>query len=49
MAHFMLTTKETLIKELVRLFRDNMWKLYRLPESVISDWEPQFAAELLWS
>ena len=37
MAHFVLTTKETLVKELVRLFRDNMWKLYRLPESVISD------------
>ena len=23
-----------------------MWKLHKLPESVISDWGPQFAAEL---
>jgi len=31
---------------LVRLFRDNIWKLHGLPESVISDRSPQFAAEL---
>jgi len=24
-----------------------MWKLYRLPESIILDREPQFAAELM--
>jgi len=29
----------------VRLFRDNIWKLHRLPESVVSDRGPQFAAE----
>jgi len=32
---------------LARLFRDNMWKLYRLPESIISDRGPQFAAGLI--
>jgi len=31
---------------LARLFRDNVWKLHRLPESVILDKEPQFAAGL---
>ena len=31
---------------LVRLFRDNIWKLHGLPESVVSDRGPQFAAEL---
>jgi len=36
----------TLAKRLARLFRDNMWKLYRLPESVILDRGPQFAVEL---
>ena len=30
----------------MRLFRDNIWKLHRLPESVVSDRRPQFAAEL---
>jgi len=34
------------VEELARLFRDNMWKLYRLPESVISDRKLQFVAEL---
>ena len=33
-------------EELARLFRDNVWKLHRLPESVISDKGPQFAAGL---
>ena len=46
MAHFVATTKRTLAEGLARLFRDNIWKLHRLLESVISNKEPQFAAEL---
>jgi len=46
MAHFMATTEETSAESLARLFRDNLWKLYRLPESIISDREPYFVAEL---
>ena len=30
---------------LARLFRDNVWKLHGLPESVVSDRGPQFVAE----
>ena len=40
--HFVATTEG-----LARLFRDNMWKLHRLPESVISNKGPQFAVELM--
>ena len=47
MTHFVATTKGTLAKGLARLFRNNIWKLYGLPESVVSDREPQFAAELM--
>jgi len=32
---------------LARLFRDNVWKLHRLLESIISDRGPQFAAGLM--
>ena len=46
MTHFVATTERTLAEGLARLFRDNIWKLHRLPESVISDRGPQFAAEL---
>jgi len=45
-AYFVTTTEGTLAEGLIKLFRDNVWKLYRLPESVISDREPQFVAEL---
>ena len=29
------------------MFRDNVWKLHRLPESVVLNRGPQFAAELI--
>ena len=45
-AHFVATTEGTLAEGLARLFRDNMWKLHGLLESVISDREPQFMVEL---
>ena len=45
-AHFVATIEGTTTEGLTRLFRDNMWKLYKLPESVISNRGPQFAAEL---
>jgi len=38
--HFMATTEGTLAEELARLFRDNMWKLHRLPESIMLDKGP---------
>ena len=44
--HFVVTTEETSAEELVWLFRDNVWKLHRLPESVVSDKKPQFAVDL---
>jgi len=46
MTHFVATTEETLVKGLARLFRDNVWKLHGLLESVVLDRGPQFAAEL---
>ena len=46
MTHFVATTEGTLAEGLARLFGDNIWKLHRLPESVVSDRGPQFAAEL---
>ena len=46
MTHFVATTEETSTEELVRLFRDNVWKLHGLLESIMSDRGPQFVAEL---
>ena len=47
MAHFVPTTEKTTAEGLARLFRDNVWRLHRLPESIISDRGPQFAAGLM--
>ena len=44
--HFVATTERISVEELAKLFKDNMWKLHRLPESVVSDREPQFAKNL---
>jgi len=42
--HFVATMEETTAERLVRLFRDNVWRLYGLPESVVLDrgllWQP---------
>ena len=46
MAHFVAITEGTLAEGLVRLFRNNVWKLHGLLESIILDREPQFVVEL---
>jgi len=45
--HFVATTEGTSVKGLMRLFRNNMWKLHELPESIVLDRGPQFAAEIM--
>jgi len=47
MAHFIPTTEKTSAKGLAQLFRDNIWKLHGLPDSMISDRGPQFAAGIM--
>jgi len=46
MTYFVATTERTTVEGLARLFRDNVWRLYSLPGSVVLDREPQFATEL---
>jgi len=45
--YFISTIEKTLAEGLVQLFRDNVWKLHGLPESIILDWGPQFAAGIM--
>jgi len=45
--YFIPTTEKTSAEGLVQLFRDNVWKLHSLPESIISDRGPQFVAGLM--
>ena len=47
MTYFVAMTEEIIVEGLARLFRDNVWKLYRLLESVISDRGLQFVVELM--
>ena len=47
MSHFVVTTEKTTAEGLARIFRDNMWKLHGLLESVISDRGLQFAAGMM--
>ena len=45
--NFVTTIKEISVKKLVKLFRNYVWKLHRLLESIISDKGLQFAVELM--
>jgi len=47
MAYFILIMEKTSAKGLAKLFRDHVWKLHRLPKSIISDREMQFVANLM--
>jgi len=47
MVHFIPTTEKISVEGLARLFRDNVWKLHGLLESIISDRGPQFVAGLM--
>ena len=47
MMYFVAIIKRTLVEGLVRLFRDNIQKLHRLLESVVSDKRPQFIAKMM--
>ena len=42
-----MTIEKIIAERLVKLFRDNMWKLHKLLESVISDRGLQFAVGLM--
>jgi len=46
MMHFVATMEGMTAEGLARLFRNNVWRLYGLPESVVSDRGLQFAVEL---
>ena len=45
--HFVMITEKITAEDLEKLFRNNMWKLHRLPESIISDRGPQFVTRLM--
>jgi len=47
MAHFIATTEKTSAEGLAKLFWDQVWKLHRLPESIVSDRGVQFAAGII--
>jgi len=47
MTHFIPTTEKTSAEGLAGLFRDNVWKLHGLPESIILDRGLQFTAGLM--
>jgi len=40
------TTEKMMVEGLARMFKDNVWKLHGLLESMILDREPQFVAGL---
>ena len=47
MAHFIATTERMSAEGLAKLFRDHVWKLHGLPESVISDRGVQFVVGMI--
>jgi len=47
MAYFIATTEKTSAEGLAKLFRDQVWKLHGLPESIVSDRGVQFTVGMM--
>jgi len=47
MAYFVPTMEKTSVEGVARLFQDNIWKLYGLPESIIMERGVQFTAGMM--
>jgi len=47
MTHFIATTEKMSAEGLAKLFWDQVWKLHRLPESIVLDREMQFAVGIM--
>jgi len=47
MVHFIATMEKTLVEGLAKLFQDHVWRLHRLPESIILDKGVQFAVGII--
>jgi len=47
MTHFIATTEKMSAEGLAKLFWDQVWKLHRLPESIVLDRGMQFAAGMM--
>ena len=41
------TTTNILSEGIVKIYRDNIWKLHGVPKKILSDWEPQFASKFM--
>ena len=46
MTYFVATIEGISVEELARLFKDNIWNLHGLVESIVSDRGPQYVAEI---
>ena len=34
-------------EEIAKIYRDNIWKLHKVPRKILSDQEPQFASKFI--
>ena len=41
------TTTNISLEEIAKIYRDDIWKLHRIPRKILSDREPQFASKFM--
>ena len=44
MIRLKITTTAISLEEIAKIYRDNIWKIHRVPRKIISDRKPQFAS-----
>jgi len=41
------TTINISLEEITKIYKDDIWKLHRVPRKILSDWGPQFTSKFM--
>jgi len=47
MIHLKAATMNVSLEEIAKIYRDDIWRLYRIPRKILSDRGPQFALKFM--
>jgi len=47
MIHLKATTMNVSSEEIAKIYRDDIWRLHRIPRKILSDREPQFTSKFM--
>ena len=47
MIRFKVATTKVSLEEIAKIYRDEIWKIHRVPQKILNNWELQFASQFI--